>query len=373
MRNRNMKKFIFEIAVYVLMLSIFFCIFGVAVFAANTKIDAEITEIEPLKNLRIEGIEELKAAFSNEVQIPAAAVASLPSSVDLTSRFPTPGNQGSLNDGIEWAICYFQANAQRNYFGWDISKESHHFNPEFLFNQKNGGHNLSTNIYDAALLVNQKGVCTNTYRTVTGTDYTTQPTDRQKENAKLYKTGEWLMASGLSTLKSVLNSGSGVLVSIRAFPDFDAISASNPVYDTVSGSKTGEYVLCLIGYDDNKGGGAFKFINSHGTSWGVNGYGWISYNLMNLATVSLFGKNTGYLPNDTVDMHDYQMGDINGDGNVTSADARLSLRFAAKLETPTNKQFVLADVNGDAKVNSSDASALQKYVAHTISHLPIYD
>jgi hypothetical protein len=38
--------------------------------------------------------------------------------------------------------------------------------------------------------------------------------------------------------------------------------------------------MAIVGYDDAKQ--AFKVINSWGTSWGSNGYGWISYNLFGL-------------------------------------------------------------------------------------------
>lgn len=36
--------------------------------------------------------------------------------------------------------------------------------------------------------------------------------------------------------------------------------------------------MCVVGYDDSKK--AVKIINSWGTSWGINGYGWISYDLI---------------------------------------------------------------------------------------------
>jgi hypothetical protein len=35
--------------------------------------------------------------------------------------------------------------------------------------------------------------------------------------------------------------------------------------------------MCVVGYDDNKYGGAFEIQNSWGTRWGNDGYIWISY------------------------------------------------------------------------------------------------
>ena len=49
------------------------------------------------------------------------------------------------------------------------------------------------------------------------------------------------------------------------------------------------------------------------------------------------------------------MGDVNGDGIVTAADARLILRRAARLVTFTMEQDALADVNKDGQVTAADA------------------
>ena len=39
----------------------------------------------------------------------------------------------------------------------------------------------------------------------------------------------------------------------------------------------GRHAMCVIGYDDNKFGGAFEIQNSWGTSWGNGGYIWVKY------------------------------------------------------------------------------------------------
>ena len=35
--------------------------------------------------------------------------------------------------------------------------------------------------------------------------------------------------------------------------------------------------MCLIGYDDKKGGGSFQIMNSWGADWGDKGFFWIKY------------------------------------------------------------------------------------------------
>ena len=51
----------------------------------------------------------------------------------------------------------------------------------------------------------------------------------------------------------------------------------------------------------------------------------------------------------------YLKGDINNDGNVTAADARLALRAASQLKMLSETEKYLADVNGDGKITAADA------------------
>ena len=52
---------------------------------------------------------------------------------------------------------------------------------------------------------------------------------------------------------------------------------------------------------------------------------------------------------------EYVRGDVNGDGRITSADARLALRAAVNLEALTEIQRLAADVDKDNNVRSADA------------------
>jgi hypothetical protein len=61
----------------------------------------------------------------------------------------------------------------------------------------------------------------------------------------------------------------------------------------------GGHALCVVGYDDNVGGGAFKIANSWGKSWGKSGFFWLRYKdldmvrcAFSLFTNSVLDKNT---------------------------------------------------------------------------------
>ena len=49
------------------------------------------------------------------------------------------------------------------------------------------------------------------------------------------------------------------------------------------------------------------------------------------------------------------VGDLNGDGKITAADARLALRAAVGLDQLSGEKKTLADVNQDGKVTAADA------------------
>ncbi len=51
----------------------------------------------------------------------------------------------------------------------------------------------------------------------------------------------------------------------------------------------------------------------------------------------------------------YTFGDVNMDGSVTAADARLALRISVGLDSPTKESRQLADYNEDSTVTASDA------------------
>lgn len=56
-----------------------------------------------------------------------------------------------------------------------------------------------------------------------------------------------------------------------------------------------------------------------------------------------------------------KLGDVDGDGKVTSADSRLVLRYSIGLEKFNNNQKKAADFDKDGKINSEDARLIMRY------------
>ena len=60
---------------------------------------------------------------------------------------------------------------------------------------------------------------------------------------------------------------------------------------------------------------------------------------------------------------EYMLGDVNRDGKITAADARLALRISAKLDIPDSITFVIADVNKDGEITAVDARKILRVSA----------
>ena len=63
----------------------------------------------------------------------------------------------------------------------------------------------------------------------------------------------------------------------------------------------------------------------------------------------------------------FRLGDVNFDGKITAADARLALRFSAKVQIPTAEEFIVADVITDGIIYAADARLILRVSARVAS------
>ncbi|NLP14915.1 MAG: C1 family peptidase [Clostridium sp.] len=216
----------------------------------------------------------------------------LPSYVDFSYYYPYPGDQGRLGSCVAFATGYaaltykkaFEVQLNRNYNNY-FEDDNNIFSPSFIYNQihfndspSGGGATFSS----ALNLLMNKGCVSLAEMPYSGElgDYNTMPTESQLEAALENRIFRWeyLPAGNVEQIKARLVETNPVVIGVPVYPDFDNISPGNDTYDDLSGYSRGGHALCLVGYDDNKQ--AFKFINSWGTDWGLDGFGWISYDLI---------------------------------------------------------------------------------------------
>lgn len=60
----------------------------------------------------------------------------------------------------------------------------------------------------------------------------------------------------------------------------------------------------------------------------------------------------------------YYYGDMNNDGNITAADARIALRIAAKLQTPTEYELFVGDLDSDGRITAAEARKILRVAAY---------
>ncbi|MCL2808029.1 MAG: Ig-like domain-containing protein, partial [Coriobacteriia bacterium] len=206
--------------------------------------------------------------------------AALPSSVDLSYSFPTPGRQAH-GDCTAWSTVYaLKTHQEWRMRGWSLDDERHIFSPAYVYNQlraRPSGAGEAT----ALDLMRDEGVCSLASFPYNDQDYTAQPTPEQRAEAALYKGTEWGTIQGVNAIKTWLASGRGVVAGY-----------ANP--------GGGGHSICLVGYDDSKvafgSTGAFKYIDSQGPNWAEGGYSWIPYDHLSVrGDIGAHGESIGYV------------------------------------------------------------------------------
>lgn len=307
--------------------------------------------------------------------------------VDLTSKFPIPGQQGIQGSCVSWTVGYYI----KTYWegienNWDVHTPDHIISPQYIFSQTHtstdagGGASF---LYDALNLLQSQGaamldVCP--YEPWNPYGYQTLPTEQMRQQAFRFRIASWsaLPAQDVDVIKSNLCQGIPVALGIPVYPDLDNLNWTNDTYNDFSGNFRGWHSIALIGYDDSRH--AFKFINSWDRGWGLEGYGWISYDLISTYFLEAYimvdqpnpplAETFSATSNAAIGTLGYYSADVDGDGNsdvIQPVDDNGTLALIAHNlsgESPTvllnqvmqgtavtNAGFVPADINGDGKTD----------------------
>ena len=214
--------------------------------------------------------------------IPLAApplLGQVPRAVDLSSRFPEPGDQGKQNSCVGWAVAYalksYQEGLERS---WGTGPAQHRFSPAFIYNQLNktpdcqGG----TTFVEALNLLRRDGVATLADFPYRDDDCSRQPDAAVRMSARPFAIADWrrVNVQDPTEVKTHLASGFPVLIGMMVDTTFMRLRG-DVAYAQSSGKTEGGHAMILVGYDDDRG--AFKVMNSWGKQWGNGGFGWISY------------------------------------------------------------------------------------------------
>lgn len=207
---------------------------------------------------------------------PTEVLKAAPAVVNLVT--PPVGDQGGEGCCVAFGTTY----AARS-IAWQAahpaawSTSVNIFSPEYVYNQIKVSDCLSGSyVTDGLDLLQNQGVVpwsVMPYSDANGCSIV--PTAAQKATAATYKIAGYSRVSITSTaIKAQLALGKPVVVAGPVNTAFEYLTGTT-VLGRFTGSSLGGHCYCVVGYDNSKN--AFKVQNSWGTSWGSNGFGYISY------------------------------------------------------------------------------------------------
>lgn len=202
----------------------------------------------------------------------------LPPSVDLSSQMPKPGDQGNSQSCYAWATTYaIRSFQKKRELGWEYGP-NHIFSPAFMHNQYTPRHGNEEFLTFLNFMITEGAVPWSIFPFV-DTDEKTQPSpDIRRLGMYFRELGVRVLdTKDIYSIKAMLASGEPVGVDAQFGKSFFALNKKNPVLKKVEEIAAGHHMVA-VGYDDKKH--ALKVMNSWGTKWGDNGFGWIDYDIV---------------------------------------------------------------------------------------------
>jgi len=207
-----------------------------------------------------------------------SATKSYPSTVNLSC--PPILNQGGEGSCVSWGVGYAARSISwQDLYGGSFNYSTNIFSPEFIYNQiKVTDCSSGSYITDGLDLIQDQGVCVWNDMPYTDVSCDLYPNTYQAQQAINYKISSYTRLSvSLDAFKDQLAAGKPIVVGGPVYRDFYYLGYNE--IQTKTRRSYGGHCYCVVGYDDSKD--AFLIMNSWGTSWGTNGFGWISYDIMN--------------------------------------------------------------------------------------------
>lgn len=204
---------------------------------------------------------------------------------------PPIENQGEEFSCIGFA-CAYAARSYQYHRDNQITYTDNNdkFSPEFLYNSIKAAGNCQTGTtYRSALqFLKNYGVCTwakMPYSSSNGCSVL--PNQTQKDNASLFKIVDYyrIRITTDNYLKRILEENNPILIAVQLDAGF--ADQNNVTWKTQQGQLLGGHAMVICGWDDNRDGGAWKVMNSWGTDWHDNGYGWISYDYLDNVVIGI--------------------------------------------------------------------------------------
>ena len=212
----------------------------------------------------------------------------LPSRASLLQYAPQRLHQGRQGSCVGWASAY----AARTILyskATGTSPNQVPFSPSFLYNQIALQGCQGAYMVEALEAMRQRGTLPFSQFGYDERTCGNQPSPIELQQANRYRIrGYQRLSQGgnnyktdLSAIKQYLSQGAPVVIGMQVGGSFmhqmEGRRLWQPNRIDYSGRGYSGHAMCVIGYDDNIGEGAFQIMNSWGPEWGDNGTAWVSY------------------------------------------------------------------------------------------------
>jgi C1A family cysteine protease len=260
----------------------------------------------------------------------------MPERVSLLEYAPARLNQGRQGSCVGWASSY----AARTILHARQTGQNPNrvvFSPAYVYNQIQIPNSSCQGAYmlDAMKTLHQDGDLLLNQFPYDETTCNAQPNSSARSAAAQYRIKGYNRLSmdhdkyavNMLAIKQNLAQGAPVVIGMQVGGSFMQDMMGREIWKSTNSDRSlrgfGGHAMCVIGYDDYKGGneGAFQIMNSWGSDWGVDGVGWVLYSDFEYFVKEAYGL--------------YPMGDAN---NVTST--ALSVNFGL-VDNQTGKNIVL--------------------------------
>ncbi len=220
------------------------------------------------------------------VRAMAPGATALPQAVDLTPWAMPVGDQGAVGSCVAWAIAH-------GMLGWYLNKGGtpQSFAPMYMYSQINAlgayGQDGGSHATDAMKVVLSQGNDVRGDYWQGDYDWVTQPSNAERDSAKRFKyenlkysvlfarqPGTGGTSDNVNAIKQALANGQPVAIALPVRAGFDRMSYQSPVDNDTSSPARGLHEVLALGYNDQ----GLLIQNSWGTTWGLAGFGRLSWN-----------------------------------------------------------------------------------------------
>ena len=217
---------------------------------------------------------------------------SLPRSYSLKQFMPTPGNQGEYGTCVGWASAFAARTGSESVAIRRNNRTlttTNAFSPIHLYrsisNDPSGFRGTYT--IDAMNFLKNEGAVRQLpnelnmpYSSILLQLFVTHKRYPISDYVRLFgrRTATSTNDERILPVKKSLSEGKPVVIGMNTPMSFHSLRGRE-LWQPVENPNTnhGGHAMCVVGYDDNKHGGAFEIQNSWGTDWGNGGYIWIRY------------------------------------------------------------------------------------------------